>query len=359
LRLPISSIDYHQLRLNAESSDLEDLKSSFSRIGQLSAILVRRHHTDQGRYEVIFGNRRLAAARKLGWETIDAQVVESDDLQSLIIAFAENTDRTGFTDYERAIVMKQIHDKSGKSYGEIASLIGKSPAYVSQHIGMLDIFPEGVASAEERERVLYSLSENHARVLSRVTDPTERWNTAKFAIKANLSVRDLEKFCSQSYHKKRASRARDDRNNSVREVIAEIMNGLKSRNLRSVYGPAAKHFTMFSRYPPLYLMDGVEAENHTSNLLHKMKEYDVILRDISVKVLGNFAYATVVRLDKFKTSNRNFKVKTRGTIILAKEDTWKILHEHWSPGDPESLEFFNAEERSPSAMVITKNALPR
>lgn len=343
MRLQVSQIDFHKLRVY-EHSDTKDLESSFSRLGQLSPILVRKSRSATGKYEVIFGNRRLAAAKKLGWESIEAQVVESSDIQSLLIAFAENCDRVDFTDYEKALVIEELHERTGKSYTEIAGQIGKSSAFVSQHLAMLHLFPEGIAADEERSKVLHSLTENHARILARVGDPVERWSTAKLAIKANLSVRELEKFCAKSFHKRGQVNDDNEHGNPVKDVITQIMEGLRSKNLRTFYGPVNKHFTMFSRYPPLRLMDGTEAEEHTSNIIRQMKEYDVEIQDLTARVFGDFAYATIVRVDKFRVGNRRFTISTRGTIVLFRDESWQILHEHWSPGDPELIDLMKSEK---------------
>ena len=96
-------------------------------------------------YEVIFGNRRLATAKHLGWRTILADVVDASDTETLIMAFSENEDRKNFTDYEKALLMEKLHSLSGKTYSEVAEIFGKSPSYVSQHIAMLHLFPRTIA----------------------------------------------------------------------------------------------------------------------------------------------------------------------------------------------------------------------
>jgi ParB/RepB/Spo0J family partition protein len=340
MELPVSVIDFHQLRMGDDSPP-DDLVSSFSRIGQLSSILVRKHPTKEGRYEVIFGNRRLAAARKLGWKTIEARIIETSDIRSLLMAFSENSDRQDFSDYEKALVIEELHYMTGMTYREIASQIGRSCAFVSQHVAILHLFSEEVATKEDRVKVLQSLTENHARILARIDDPSERWNTAKLAVAANLSVRELAKFCT-ARHKKRT--AKEDPTTSVRRLVYEAVNGLNSKNLGIFYKPISNDFTMFSRFPPLDLMDSAAAEEHTSRLLRRQQEYGMKIKNLNVKVLGNFAYVTLVREDKFRATDRTFRIATRGTIVLAKEKDWRILHEHWSTGDPEVLDLLEAKK---------------
>ena len=194
--IPIALIDHRQFRI--APPQVEDVSLSFARHGQFSPICVRRHPTKSQRYQLIFGNRRLEAARKLGWKTIEANVIEANDDTMLFIAFSENSDQSDFTDYEKALLLENIHRQTGKSYQEIATMIGRSNAFVSQHVAMLNLFPLGVASEEERIKVLAALTENHARILSNIEDPRDRWNAAKLVVRSKMGVRELIKLYSRS-----------------------------------------------------------------------------------------------------------------------------------------------------------------
>jgi ParB family chromosome partitioning protein len=96
--IPINQIDDFPLRVNA-SSDISELASSISLHGQLSPICVRPHPTKKERYQVIYGNRRLAALRSLGRTSVNANVVVASDANACLMAFAENSDRKDFSDY--------------------------------------------------------------------------------------------------------------------------------------------------------------------------------------------------------------------------------------------------------------------
>ena len=86
------------LRTNTNGGiDVEDITLSLSKYGQLHPICVRENSTDDKKYEVVYGSRRLAAARKLGWQEIDAKIIQVSDIDSLIIALAENDHRKDFT----------------------------------------------------------------------------------------------------------------------------------------------------------------------------------------------------------------------------------------------------------------------
>lgn len=79
-------------RIRRELGDLGSLMNSLKRYGQLSPILINPQLV------LISGQRRLEAARRLGWSTIKAVVVEKDtSLEMLELEMEENVERRNFT----------------------------------------------------------------------------------------------------------------------------------------------------------------------------------------------------------------------------------------------------------------------
>ncbi|NLM00106.1 MAG: ParB N-terminal domain-containing protein [Treponema sp.] len=82
-------------RVRHEPGDLESLKDSMRRFGLMNPITVN------SKYELIAGERRLAAAKQLGWTSINAQIIEvNDKLTQLEMELEENNQRKPFTDEE-------------------------------------------------------------------------------------------------------------------------------------------------------------------------------------------------------------------------------------------------------------------
>jgi ParB family chromosome partitioning protein len=97
-----------------------------------------------GRYVVINGNRRLAAAHKFGRPKLD--VVVRDDLAEdraslLTAAVLENLAREGFDLIEEAKAIDQLVREYGNT-GSVARHLGKSDGYVSQRRSLLKLVPE-------------------------------------------------------------------------------------------------------------------------------------------------------------------------------------------------------------------------
>lgn len=82
-------------RVRKDLGDLESLKTSLRTYGLLNPI------TLNSRYELIAGERRLEAAKQLGWSTINAQVLEiADKVSQLEIELEENIQRHDFSEEE-------------------------------------------------------------------------------------------------------------------------------------------------------------------------------------------------------------------------------------------------------------------
>ncbi len=334
-KVPLSAIETPGLRIPGTDEDLEVIAKSLQKHGQFFPVRLREHPSKTKRYEVIFGNRRIAAAKKLGWEDISAEIVQATDEQALAMAFSENLDRKDFSDYEKALLLQKLRSLTGKTIEDIASLVCRSPSYVSQHIAMLGLFPEGLDEPDKLADLLQLLSERHARALAKIDNPAERLSTAKFAVKANLGVRELEKICNSAIKGKVHLTAQRNKS-EIRNIIYNIIEGLNSKDLSQFFGPISKrYFTMFSRFPPFDKMEMEEAMDYLSNVLKQMSSYRVKIEDLDVKIFQNFAYATFYELHRIGIGTKVTRTKTRATIIFAKEDgLWKILHEHWSSANP-------------------------
>ncbi|GEM_PF-5744428 len=356
MEIPISLIEYNDF-FEGRRSNIEDITSAFLRQGQLSPICVRKHPSKRGKFQVIFGNRRLAAAQKLGWKTIAAKVVDAKDSNAILMAFSENVDRRDFTDYEKAIVLKQLHDLTGYTYNQIASYVGKSPAFVSQHVAMLQLFPPSVASERQRDTVLNSLTENHCRILARIAEPEERWNTAKLVVSAGLGVRELQKICarirksddsdifqaepSSERRKTDGIKERERDVAALRRMVTDIISGLNARDIRPfVESIDPRHFVMFPGFSMSTVIDANTLSDYLSEVLRHATKYKLISpRHVDVRFAGMLAYVAVILREEVTASFTKAETIARVTFIFEKreENNWKMVHVHWSLASPLDL----------------------
>ena len=82
-------------RIRKELLDITELAESMERIGLLTPITINQHNV------LIAGQRRLEAAKLLGWKTIEAHIVQtSDEAAAFEMEIEENVQRVQFTDEE-------------------------------------------------------------------------------------------------------------------------------------------------------------------------------------------------------------------------------------------------------------------
>lgn len=95
-------------RARTDTGDIESLARSMRKLGQLQPIGVDADGV------LVFGGRRLMAARSLGWAEIDARVIDCDALQA---EHDENEIRKQFTVTERLAIAQRIAERMDGRHG--------------------------------------------------------------------------------------------------------------------------------------------------------------------------------------------------------------------------------------------------
>lgn len=116
---------------------MEDLVDSVRRLGVLQPILVRPCEatpTSPAVFEVVFGHRRLRAAREAGLAQIPATIREMRDLEVLEAQLVENCHRSDVHPLEEAEAYEVLRDKHGYPVEEIAAKVARSVSYVRQRM---------------------------------------------------------------------------------------------------------------------------------------------------------------------------------------------------------------------------------
>jgi ParB/RepB/Spo0J family partition protein len=128
-------------RIDAKKSDTTELMTSMRQSGLLQPIGVRLVGRD--RYEVVFGNRRFEAAKKLGWTQIDAIVVGAEeDEQMLILNAVENMQRVDVSPSEQGRIFETLIRDHGLTVNEIAARIGVHRGQVELALNIYRHVPE-------------------------------------------------------------------------------------------------------------------------------------------------------------------------------------------------------------------------
>jgi ParB family chromosome partitioning protein len=173
-----------QPRSVMSDDDLAELASSLEEHGLVQPIVVR----SQGdRYQLIAGQRRLAAARRLDWETVPVRVLEVDDRQMSEIAIVENLQRRDLDPLEKASSFKQYLSTWGGTQEELAKRLSVDRSTVANLIRLLEL----PATVQQNLRD-GAISMGHARALLPLGDEHEQTLLVNRVVAEGLSVRAVE-----------------------------------------------------------------------------------------------------------------------------------------------------------------------
>ena len=173
-----------QPRSVVADADLQELSNSLREHGLVQPIVVRSHGD---RYQLIAGQRRLLAARRLGWGSVAVRVLEVDDRQMSEIAIVENLQRRDLDPLEKAASFKQYLGTWGCTQDELAKRLSVDRSTVANLIRLLDL----PAAVQARLRS-GAISMGHARALLPLGDENEQARLADRIASEGLSVRAIE-----------------------------------------------------------------------------------------------------------------------------------------------------------------------
>ena len=188
LELPIMDIarSPYQPRKDFKEEELRELAESLKNNGLVQPPTVRRN--EQGKYELIAGERRLRAAQLAGWKKIRVTLVEADNLTAAAMTTTENLQREDLNPIEEAVAYRTLQDDFNLTQQEVAERVGKGRATVANSVRLLEL-PDEVRQLVSNRLI----SVGHAKVLLSVDDEKERGLLARDCVNDQLTVRALEK----------------------------------------------------------------------------------------------------------------------------------------------------------------------
>ena len=93
------------IRSEWSEADMDSLAASIKEVGLLQPPAVRAAND---RYEIVFGHRRIEAARRAGFKNIEAVVIEVNDAESLELALVENIQREDMIPRDKAVALSKL-----------------------------------------------------------------------------------------------------------------------------------------------------------------------------------------------------------------------------------------------------------
>ena len=183
-----------QPRKNFKKDSLEELTNSIKEQGVIQPIVVRPSSSQNGKYEIIAGERRWLASQNAGLHEVPVVILNVDDVKSLEFAIVENVQRQDLNPVEESRGYQRLVDDFNYNQDKLSKFIGKSRSYIANSLRLLSLPSEVLEMVEQG-----NLSAGHARSLIGLNNSTE---LAKKIIQKKLSVRQSENLAKQYRDKK-------------------------------------------------------------------------------------------------------------------------------------------------------------
>jgi ParB family chromosome partitioning protein len=187
LRVPVDMIEPnpYQPRMSFDQEALEELSDSIRTLGLIQPITVRRKN--DGRYQIISGERRFRACQLSGMDMIPAYIRDTNDQGMLEMAIVENIQRENLDPIEVALSYQRLIEECNLTQEQMAVRVGKKRATVTNSLRLLKL-PAKI----QHDLKVGLLSVGHAKVLLGIDDVKLQEYLCDLVIKEDMSVRQLE-----------------------------------------------------------------------------------------------------------------------------------------------------------------------
>jgi ParB family chromosome partitioning protein len=217
-----------QPRSEFNQEELDELVVSIREVGLLQPIVVRPlagAPAGTPQYELIMGERRLRASKRLGLESIPAVVKNTADENMLRDALLENLHRANLNALEEASAYQQLLNDFGITQEQLADRIGRSRPQITNTIRLLKL------PASVQQRVAAGvLSAGHARAILAAGDAEAMERLSDKIVNEELSVRQAEAAAGAASPKpKRTPLKAGGRQGHLNEIAEQLGDRLNTR----------------------------------------------------------------------------------------------------------------------------------
>lgn len=135
----------------------------------MQPIIVRTNKSNG--FEVVAGNRRLNACRKLGWKKIACHLVELDDRQAFEASIIENVQRNTLNPIEEGMAYsKYVKELGWGGVSDLAKKLSKSTSYISKRIKLTEL-PSDIIDLISKSEIKVSTGEEMLNISDKRDQP--------------------------------------------------------------------------------------------------------------------------------------------------------------------------------------------
>lgn len=216
-----------QPRTDFDEESLQELAASIKEQGVIQPVTIRK--MEDGKFQLISGERRCKAAHLADLTEIPAYIRTADDQQMREMAIVENIQRENLNPIEIALGYQQLIEDYKLTQEVLSERLGKSRPSISNHLRLLKL-PGDIQIGLRQEMI----SMGHARALAALDDVQTQLEIFQDIIAQGLSVRDVEEIV------KNLAESRETEKESVDKKVAGTSDNKKyvdlQKSLTDFYG---------------------------------------------------------------------------------------------------------------------------
>ena len=220
LDINLISVNPYQPRSNFNEESLKELTTSIKNIGVIQPITVRK--IKKNSYQLISGERRLKACKKLELTNIPAYIRTANDQESLEMALIENIHRQDLDAIEIAMSYKRLIDEINLTQEELSNKIGKDRTTITNYLRLLKLNPIIQSGIKDG-----FISMGHGRAIINIENRSNQIKVYETIISKNLSVRNTEELVKK-YKKPNGTNIKIEKPKYIKTAIERLSKIFKT-----------------------------------------------------------------------------------------------------------------------------------
>lgn len=185
----LSSIESnpYQPRTDFDEEALQDLAASIKEQGVIQPVTVRKG--ENGKFQLISGERRCKASRMAGLTEVPAYIISATESSMLEMAIVENIQRENLNPIELSLAYKQLIENYQLTQEMLSERLGKSRSSIANHLRLLNL-PAEIQIGLRQDLI----SMGHARALVSIDDVQTQLEVYQDILAQGFSVREVEEI---------------------------------------------------------------------------------------------------------------------------------------------------------------------
>lgn len=210
-----------QPRRSFDEEALNELADSIKQIGVVQPITLRKQ--ENGKYQIIAGERRFRASQIAGLKSIPAYVREVNENELMEMALIENIQREDLNAIEEALAYQNLMDKCDYTQDQLSERVGKKRATVANYLRLLRLPAEIQMAVKDKK-----IDMGHARALMAIESAEDQLKVYNQILSEGLSVRKVEEIAKALKEGKKTPAGKRKPSGKSMEEYSEIKDKLSS-----------------------------------------------------------------------------------------------------------------------------------